>query len=290
MPSKGSFATLGIVGLGLMGGSLAGALRAAGFPGRILGINRSSAAVEGLLERGWIDGGGSELSLLDSVELVVLALPLPAAVAALAELSAILRPGAIVTDLSSVKVPLEEAARTSLGPANPWIGGHPMAGSEREGWTAARADLYSGAPYFLVPPPGASAPALALVESLVRQLGARPLVLSAQEHDAQVARISHLPHLTAAALVHAAVRDDLLGVGGGFLDSTRVALGSPELWREILGWNRSALLAALSDLQAELTAVGRVLQEGDETLLTDWLAGAQRRRAELKDFRGGRQP
>lgn len=288
MPSNGNPGVLGIVGLGLMGGSLAGALRATGFSGQIVGVNRGAAAVKGLLERGWIDRGGSELSLLGTADLVVLALPLPATVAVLAELSAVLRPGAVVTDLSSVKLPLEEAARRHLGPANPWIGGHPMAGSEREGWTAARADLYAGAPYFLVPPPGASAPALSQVEDLARQLGAKPWVLTAAEHDARVARISHLPHLTAAALVRTAAPEDFNGAGGGFLDSTRVALGSPELWREILGWNRVALLEALGGLQAELSAVGQILQSGDERRLTDWLAGAKKRRGELKDFRGGR--
>ena len=115
MPSNVLPGTVGIVGLGLMGGSLAGALRHAGVTGEILGVDQNPAAVAGLTERGWITRGGADLTLLGSADLVILALPLPAAVATLAELPAILQPGAIVTDVSSVKGPLEEAARRYLG-------------------------------------------------------------------------------------------------------------------------------------------------------------------------------
>ena len=162
-----------------------------------------------------------------------------------------------------------------------------MAGSEQGGWTAARADLYQGAPYFLVPPTEASALARAKVEQLIRALGAQTIELSAAEHDARVARLSHLPHLVAAAVVRTA-GSELSGVGGGFLDGTRVAVGDPQLWREILGWNREALLLALGDLQQELETAAAMLRAGRDQELQNWLAAAKDSRSRLKDFRGGR--
>lgn len=274
--------SIAIIGLGLMGGSLAGALREGGYTGQILGLDTDPGAVSGLRQRGWIDRE-ADLSDCSGAGLIILATPLNATRRLIAELSIRVRPPTILTDLASVKLPMQLAAAEHLSPGTAWVGGHPMAGSERAGWQAARSDLYRGAPYFLITP--APPEALATVEAMVRRVGGRPVRIGAVEHDELVGRLSHLPHLVAAALARVGAKWGSEGAGGGFLDGTRVALGAPELWHEILTFNRSAVLAALTEFMEEMEHFRSALATGDGEELTALLRSAQEARRQIGDFR-----
>jgi prephenate dehydrogenase len=197
-----------------------------------------------------------------------------------------LAPGAIVTDVGSTKAYLEAELPPLLPSGVAYVGGHPMAGSEQGGIGAARADLFNGAVYVLTRPPGCPPEAAARVAALARRMGAKPVEMAALEHDAVVARTSHLPHVVAAALAGAAARGGGLAPGllrrlaaGGFRDTTRVAESPPEMWRDVCLTNAGPLLEALADCEAALVAFRRAVERGDgEALLALFAAGREARR------------
>ncbi len=194
----------------------------------------------------------------DRPQLVVVAVP-PAAVGD-AIVDALSRTGAVVTDVGSVKAaPFEEVAGR-VGPADlaRYVGSHPMAGSERSGPLAASAALFDGRPWAVTPHPYARPDAVRLVESLVLECGAAPLVMEPAEHDRAVARISHLPHLAAvlvAGRLAAAPAEHLALSGQGVRDVTRVAASDPALWQQILEANSEAVLDLLAEVRADLDAL-----------------------------------
>ena len=211
-------------------------------------------------------------------DLVVLCTP-PDAMPELAQrIAPHLSPSAIVTDVGSVKQWLVGELTAILGPR--YVGAHPMAGSERGGLAAARADLFDGAICFQIP--GTSAGNNARVRAFWQLLGCRVAECEAEEHDEIVARVSHLPHLVAAALLTGADRlagDPLRFSGPGLRDTTRLAAGSAALWTGILARNRGAIGRALVDLRAELERVETLLATGDDVGLRTFLERA----ADLRD-------
>jgi prephenate dehydrogenase len=242
-----------IVGLGLVGGSLARVLSGRGY--RVLGIDtlavrrrarRSGAVAEtcGRLEDG-----------LAGVDLTVLAASPDVNVSLLRRVARV-APDGIVTDVSSVKRPIcAEAERMGLAG---FVGGHPMAGTENAGFGASRADLFAGRPWALV---GGRPAALRRVKRLVRDAGGKPILMDAAEHDRAVAFLSHLPQLVSWALAAAARRDPVASrhrtlAGPGFRDMTRLAGSPPELWREILRAN-------VGEVDRALGAFRRALGAGD---------------------------
>ena len=214
-------------------------------------------------------------------DLVVLCTP-PGALAALAgQVAPHLAPGAAVSDVASVKAGVAEELTAILG--SRYAGAHPMAGAERQGLPAARADLFEGAVCLLTPGERTDADALETVGAFWRDLGARVRCLPPAAHDEAVALVSHLPHVLAAALA------DFVGAqpggatdcaGPGWRDMTRVAGGSPELWTEILSRNRGPVTYALRGLMDKLGAVLEVLETGRDAELEAFLAGAKTRRGE----------
>ena len=241
-----------IVGLGLVGGSLARALTRAGY--RVLGVDRPGVVRRALRARAiaaadTLEGAAREASL------VVLAAPPSANRRLLARLARSGPPSLVVTDVTSVKAPIcREAARLGLVG---FVGGHPMAGTERSGFTASSASLFQGRPWILVTD-GASTSAVSRVRALVRAAGARPVVMAAAEHDRAMAFLSHLPQVVAWALDEA-VRGDrvaarhLAAAGPAFADMTRLARSPRPLWREILAENRTEVARALRALRAALS-------------------------------------
>ena len=228
---------------------------------------------------------GDLAGAVHDADLVVLCVP-PAAMISLGErLVPHLRPGTIVSDVGSVKAPVV----TALGRRFPgrFVGGHPMAGRERGGLGMARADLFEGALCLLTPEADTDAEALTTVESFWKSLGCRAVrQLPAAEHDRALALVSHLPHLLAGALL--AVTDPAARAcaGPGFRDSTRLAAGPPELWKEILSLNRPAVKKALLALAGELSrlAEGPLSGPDRESELEDYLRRANERHAErMKD-------
>jgi prephenate dehydrogenase len=247
-------ATLGtvrVVGTGLLGTSVGLGLSAAGVPVVLADPSPTAVALARDLGAGVPDPGDRAVDVV-----VVAAPPDVTAQVVLAELAA--HPGAVVTDVASVKAGVLDALRASGADLRRYVGGHPMAGRERSGAVAARGDLFVGRPWVLAPPPEAEAAAPDVVRRLASALGAVPVVMPAAEHDAAVALVSHVPQV-AASLVAARLRDAPDGAvalaGQGLRDVTRIAASDATLWAQILAANAAPVAAVLRDLRDDLDAV-----------------------------------
>jgi prephenate dehydrogenase len=264
-----------IIGTGLIGGSVGLGLRALGW--HVTGRDRSQAAADRARELGAIDVVGTDAE----AELVVLAVPVgvvvDAARQALAE-----HPRAVVTDVGSVKGPIVAAVDDAR-----FVGGHPMAGSEQEGVDGSDAAMFGGAVWVLTPTGDTDAERFATVHGLAGALGAEVVSLPPEVHDEIVAVISHVPHLTAAALMRlATARSDehatvLRLAAGGFRDMTRVAAGHPGIWPDICAENRAAIVGTLDELIAELGSVRDAVARADRGSLLADLDGARQARLNL---------
>jgi len=244
------FPRIGIAGLGLIGGSIALGVRSAWPAVKIVGVDRPEVC-HAALARKAIDETRTTISDLSDVDLIVLATPIADIVEALDRIGRE-HLGAIVTDVGSTKRYIVAAAE-SAGLQH-FIGGHPMAGGERSGIDAARADLFLNRPWFLMPSPDAPADAQARVAELVRALGATPVTVSPDAHDRAMAYVSHVPQVMAVALMVAAgeaVGDDGFPHSGrAFDEMTRLAASSPEVWASILSTNADYVAEAVSALVA----------------------------------------
>jgi prephenate dehydrogenase len=258
---------IAIVGMGLMGGSLARALRAARLAREIVGCGRSAASLAQAAQAGAIDRAEADVArAVHDADMVVLAVPVGATRELLARLAPALSPRAVVTDVGSVKASVLADARSALGAAAPrFVGGHPLAGGEDSGFSASRVDLYRGSRVILTPETDTDSAATAKVENMWRALGAEVVTLGAREHDEILARTSHLPHVLAFALMNMAARDPraLDFTGNGFRDMTRIAASDPAMWRDICLANRDALRAAAGELRAALDEILRAIEAGD---------------------------
>lgn len=280
MPGAAALPRVAVIGLGLIGGSMAAALRHRGW--RVVGCTRKSEARAYALSRGIVDAVAAPAEAAAGAELVILAGP-PHALADMARACAPgLAPGTLVTDVASVKGKLIPQIRACLPRNVNFVGGHPMAGSEQQGIAASNPGILSGAPYILTWDDGTFPPAFLRLVAIVRSLGCKPYVLSPEEHDRLLALISHLPHLTAATLALVAageqgrdIRAAARLAAGGFRDTTRVAAGSPRLWREIALDNRQQILEALERLQATLDCLRDHLVRGDEQAMEAFLEQAR---------------
>lgn len=263
-----------VVGTGLIGGSVGMALRRLGWfvTGRDLDVERAAQA----LKLGALDAIGHD----PDATVTFVATPVRAVAA---EVLDALRTGSgLVTDVGSVKSPIVEAV------ADPrFVGGHPMAGSEQDGVEGATHDLFEGATWVLTPTAGTDAAAYAQVRQLVGAFGAEVLALPPEHHDALVAVVSHVPHLTAATLMRLAAgrgeeqRALLRLAAGGFRDMTRIAGGSPAIWPDICGENRAAIVDVLDELMAALGNMRDVVARGDRSGLLDLLEEARAARTNL---------
>ena len=274
----------GIVGLGLLGGSLALDLRRH-FPRLTLtGIARRRETLEQAAElrcdgRPVFDALTTELADARAADLVILCTPVQTAIAQVGILAPLLAPGTVVTDVGSTKRMMMNAA-TALPPGVTFIGGHPMAGSDRPGLAHARAGLFCGATWALCVPPGGEKAADRLTE-VIATLGARPLRIDPALHDELVALTSHLPHIVAAALatqVLGGVRGEAARpfIAGGFRDTTRIAAADTTMWRDICLTNRDRIAAELTALLAALEQWRDALRAGDAPHLDALLATANR--------------
>ena len=264
------FERAAIVGVGLIGGSLALAARAAGLIGEVFGLGRSAANLDVARQRGIIDHAVQDPAAIGPVDLVVLAVPVRSTARMAAALLPHLRPGTVVTDVGSVKGEVVAQCEAALPADRPFVGGHPIAGSERAGAAAADAGLFRGAPCVLTPTARTDATALAAVRALWEGVGARVSEMTPAAHDRALAWVSHLPHVVAYALVGAlAGADGQLAAlaGGSWRDATRVAASPAELWRDIFLANREAVLAATDAFGAEVARLRAALAAGDEPAL-----------------------
>jgi prephenate dehydrogenase len=276
--------TVGVVGLGLMGGSLALAL--AGKCRRRIGLDSDPGVDSDALERGAVDELALHLpDLVQKCDLILLAAPVRTILALLKDLSEIRPPrGAVrvVIDIGSTKSEIVKAMQ-GLGAGYDPLGGHPICGREVQGIRHADASLYRGAPFVFTPIPTGTPRALALGRELALVLGAHPLELTAAEHDTLVASTSHLPHLVAVALAQTARRLPSASalVGPGFRDTTRLAASNLEMMTDILLTNRDHVLQALEEYIHRLEALAERIREGDGERLKVLLAEGRRARQEL---------
>jgi arogenate dehydrogenase (NADP+) len=253
---------VGLVGLGLIGGSLGLDLRAAGAEVRAW-VHRPQTA-ERARERGLAQHVSTEPEVLRDCGLVVLALPLDQLLAPAPELVGALPAEAVVTDVGSVKGPVV-AVWTPL--VKGFVGGHPMAGTARAGVEAGEAGLFQGRPWVLTPTPTTDPSAVEAVWQLAEAMGSRPLRCEAAAHDRAVALISHLPVVVSAALIATAAGEEgalaRALASSGFADTSRVGGGNPELGTLMCQGNREAVLAALERYQRELATLTAAITTGD---------------------------
>jgi prephenate dehydrogenase len=257
-----------VVGTGLIGGSIALGLRRQGW--HVTGADRDESRAARALELGALDAVGAD----PTAEITFVATPVSAVVDAA---KAALTGSGVVTDVGSVKAPIV----AGVGSVR-FVGGHPMAGSEQDGVDGAAAALFEGATWVLTPSRDTDPDAYALVRTVVSSLGADVIALAADRHDALVALVSHVPHLTAAALMALAAdgaedHESVLRLAaGGFRDMTRIAAGSPVIWPDICAENRTAIVAGLDRLIAALAELRSVVDRADRDAL---LAALERARA-----------
>lgn len=281
-----TFGTVGICGVGLIGGSLGLALRQRRRADRVIGVGRNRVRLEQARDRGALDGFALDLAeVAGELDVLVFATPVGIMADLLAPAAKSLRPGCVVTDAGSTKAVVVERMEAAAGVRGRFVGSHPMAGSERTGCEHAEADLYEGATCIVTPTAATDPGALEIVERFWRAVGCRVVRLRPAEHDAGVARTSHLPHLAAAALVRviAASGPETLRdlIGEGFRDTTRVAAGDPVMWRDICLDNADEIAAALAQFEAELAALRAQVELKDAGALEAFLDAAQRERRSL---------
>jgi prephenate dehydrogenase len=270
-----------IFGPGLIGGSVAMALQGAG---SVTVWARNRGTLDDVLRRGLADRAETDPSAaVRDASLVVLCTPVGSMEGIAGAFASSLAPGALVTDAGSVKGTVTGRLGAILG--NRFVGAHPMAGSERSGIGAARADLFRGAPCIVTPAETHDPSAVATVEKFWSLLGCRITRMSPWEHDRVVARISHLPHALAFSLVNLVI-DTLPGnaqdlCGGSFRDATRVASSDPSLWTGIFEENRTELAASLREMAKLLTSLASALGRDDRDSLLDFLTRAKEHRDSL---------
>jgi prephenate dehydrogenase len=266
-----------VVGVGLIGGSIALGLRAAGW--MVQGVDLDAAALAMALSRGAIDAEGHD----SRADLVVVAVPSASTVSVLRELlSRYDSQSVLFTDVAGVKSSICSAIDDPR-----FIGGHPMAGSEQFGIEGARADLFLGASWVLTPRSSTPAEQYRLLLEMLRDLGAQGIALTPEDHDRLVALVSHVPHLVAVSLMNEAseaAKDDaalLLLAAGGFRDMTRIAAGDPAIWPDLCLENRVAIVRGLDDLVARICLLREAIEEGEREQVEDSLRSASRSRNAL---------
>jgi prephenate dehydrogenase len=275
------FQKLVIIGIGLIGGSFGLAAKERRLAKRIVGVARRQSTLEAAVRTGACDEATSDLiAAATGADFVLLSPPVGQMKAMCEAIVPVVAPGALITDAGSTKADIVRECEPIFAERAHFLGGHPMAGSEKTGVEAARSDLFQNAMWLLTPTAQTDHSAIIAMENVVREIGAKPLQLGAQEHDQLVALTSHLPHVTASALVHSFLDGQNISpaiaqlVAGGWRDSTRVAAGSSEMWRDISLANRAALLQSVRSFQAELAQFANLLESEDSQALFDWFERA----------------
>ncbi len=277
-----------ILGCGLIGGSLAAALRRRNLASSIVGHDRDADACAQGVAAGLLDASADDArQAVHHANLIVLAVPVGAMPALLAQIAGALAPTAVVTDVGSTKADVLAAARAALGPAfERFVPAHPIAGSERSGLQAADPDLFEGCNVVLTATGETRADARARIERMWRSCGARIAHMDAGEHDRLLASVSHLPHVLAFALVARIAGESdaqrrLSFAGPGFRDFTRIAASSAPMWSDIALANRDAIGRELRSLIGTLQQVDRALAAGDAAWLQQLFELASRTRRQM---------
>ncbi len=278
-----------IIGVGLIGGSLARALKTAGAVGEVIGHGRDTAQLQLALELGVIDRAETDLAAaLRGADVVVVAVPVGAMEGVFRAMAPHLGDDTIVTDVGSTKGSVVAAAERAFGAVPPrFVPGHPIAGTERSGVAASFAELYHKRRVILTPLPHTDAAAVATVRGLWQTAGAEVVEMEVQHHDEVLAATSHLPHVLAYTLVDTLARMEehteiFRFAAGGFRDFTRIASSDPRMWHDICLANRDAILKVLDRYSADLAAVRSAVEHGDGARLLHTFGRAKKARDEFK--------
>lgn len=271
-----------LVGLGLLGGSLGLAVNRVFPTARRVGYSHRASTRQRALEAGAVDEVHEDVATaVAGAQLVVLASPIGTFETLFREIAPALPDGCLVTDVGSTKVWPARWARRALPARVTFLGSHPMAGSEQRGVDFARADLFDAANCILTPTARTPAAAVSFLRQFWEALGMRVSTMSPTQHDRVLARISHLPHVLAMALVNCSDPQEMLLCGKGFLDTTRIASGPPSVWRDILMSNAENTARAIDRLVKELTQVQAALRANRADKVTRQLGAAQDKRNQL---------
>lgn len=270
-----------VIGCGMMGGSLALAMRHAGLVQHITGYGLDSTSLQWAQTNRVIDYiASSSAQAVDQADLVVLAVPVAAMRDVMADIAAHIQPQAVITDVGSTKQNILADAQATLGGHLPqFVPAHPIAGKERAGVQQATADLYQGRQVILTPSTATSADALARITQMWMALGCAVQTMTAQAHDVAFAAVSHVPHLAAFALMHSILHQSdaqaTLALGGaGFQDFTRIAAGDAAMWRDIFLCNRDEVLAQTRLLAHAMQRMSQLIEQGDGEALHALIAQA----------------
>ncbi|HZD40111.1 MAG TPA: prephenate dehydrogenase/arogenate dehydrogenase family protein [Terriglobales bacterium] len=276
------------MGVGLIGGSLALAMRQRRLVEEIVGVGRGEKNLRFARAQGMIDGYVLDPSDIPGhADLLVMATPVRATVRMTETFLPVLEPGCIVTDVGSVKAEIVRGMERLLPPHIPFVAAHPIAGGEQWGAQAAKANLFVRHRCILTPTAKTDPGALKKMATLWRRVGARVETMDPELHDRILGLISHLPHVLVYALVNALARSRVPGVdlksycAGGFKDFTRIASSRPELWRDICLMNRRAVARSLGDYIKNLEQLKRWIENGRGALLEKEFARANAIRAEM---------
>jgi prephenate dehydrogenase len=274
-----------LVGVGLLGGSLGLALRQRKLAKEIAGYVRRETSIKDCERAGATDYATTDLlTAVSNADLVVICTPLAQMKSLVQQMLPALKRGAIVTDVGSVKGSVVKDVEAMIAKAGAhFVGSHPMAGAEKTGVLSARADLFECAVCVVTPTKKSNRAAVVNVEKLWKSVGGRLLRLTPEAHDALVSRSSHLPHVVAATLASTVLdpkhpKDIATLCATGFRDTTRIASGSPEMWRDIALTNRKQIGRALSGFVAELGKFQAALKRGDSKAIAKFFETAKQRR------------
>lgn len=263
-----------VIGLGLIGGSFAKAIRLAGIADSIIGYDRAADTISAALADGTLDVGSETLhAAVSTADVVVLATPVRVIISLLEEIVPILTPHTKVFDLGSTKREIVKAMNRLPAYVSA-VGGHPMAGKTSGGWTATDGTLFQNAPFALCATERTPVLEHSWAEFMVRAIGATPLFLDPIEHDEAVARVSHLPYILSSTLVRAAQPGGAARqlAAGSYRDTSRVSAHDPRMYGDILLTNRDNVLAAIRRAQSVLGELESALEHNDEAELKAWMA------------------
>jgi prephenate dehydrogenase len=269
-----------IIGVGLIGGSIALGVQKNKLAEKVVGFFRRKASLKlaekmGIVEKGYLD---IEEALSGS-DLIILSTPIAEILRLGKEIRKFLPSDILITDVGSSKSKIvKELSRLYPG----YVGSHPLAGSEKRGWSYSRADLFEGRITILIPIKSSDKKAVNLIKGFWKNLGARVVLMSPQAHDRLLSRISHLPHLLMYALMNLIEQEELSYAATGFKDATRIAASEPQLWLEVFSSNQKNILRETSRFIQQLERYQQAIAEGREEMLLNLLRDACRKRKRLK--------
>lgn len=279
-----TFSKLAIIGPGLLGGSIAMAVRGKNPAARISVWARREEAAEGVKKRGIADFVSTDLQAVAAdADVIVFCVPIGAMAPLAEKMAGSVSREALITDVGSVKAPIVKSLGGIFSGRARFVGSHPMAGSEQAGIEAARADLFEGSVCIITPEEVSPARDVEEIRQFWAMLGCEPRILSPVEHDKMIALVSHLPHLIAATLVNLVCEQNpnsLNFCGNGFRDTTRVASGPPAMWTEIFGGNRGQVRKSMQAMIEKLQQVLAFME--DDAKMQEFLTDAKSRRDSLK--------